>query len=499
MQAMDIYYHLLTAWGFIQSGGYSGWDFWQYAPLGRIHIYPPFLHLIFAGFIKLGANQIILAKSCEVLIPCVFLAVLWNFIKVNYGQRFAFFVVLVFFSSFSFYLFLANHLPATLAFIFGILSLEQLFRKQLLRSSILLGLCFYTHIGSSWFFIAAFILYGIFNKQARGKALFVSAAAFLLALPMIIKELNGLKYINTLGLELNERYLIQVKAVDLVFAAFGLALALKRRQGHALFLAFFIAGFIFLSYPYRYFCAEGYFPVIILCALFLDRLYQAAGRKSVILMIAVFTLVISPTWQLYKDIADKRVSYKINIFDSALINLLLAKGRVLWFPKEYVSTARIVKENSGERDIVFSSLNFIGLTVASLSGRASANALLPEMKLPQNYNPLTSSKIIIFSQTDDPLATNKIINALKLIKAGENDFFVVYKNSGCNVSAGIRKSVLPFSLIWVIGLLVLLAFWQADRFDKWGQRLFCKKAAVPNNRDWSIDPYPPELKKKYKY
>ena len=40
-QFMDIYYHLSCAWGFIQAGGYSGWDFWQYAPVGRTHIYPP--------------------------------------------------------------------------------------------------------------------------------------------------------------------------------------------------------------------------------------------------------------------------------------------------------------------------------------------------------------------------------------------------------------------------------------------------------------------------
>ena len=27
-QHIDIYYHLLTAWGFIKAGGYTNWDFW---------------------------------------------------------------------------------------------------------------------------------------------------------------------------------------------------------------------------------------------------------------------------------------------------------------------------------------------------------------------------------------------------------------------------------------------------------------------------------------
>ena len=69
-RSMDIYYHLLTAWGFIQSGGYSGWDFWEYAPVGRMHIYPPVFHIVLAFLIKLGMNKIILAKILRR--PCRF-------------------------------------------------------------------------------------------------------------------------------------------------------------------------------------------------------------------------------------------------------------------------------------------------------------------------------------------------------------------------------------------------------------------------------------------
>src|SRR3990167_1371545 len=71
-QFMDIYYHLLTAWGFIQAGGYSGWDFWQYAPAGRIHIYPPLLHIVLAFFIKSGISKIILVKFLETAAPISF-------------------------------------------------------------------------------------------------------------------------------------------------------------------------------------------------------------------------------------------------------------------------------------------------------------------------------------------------------------------------------------------------------------------------------------------
>jgi len=467
LQSMDIYYHLLTAWGFIQAGGYSNWDFWQYAPAGRIHIYPPLFHLLLAGLIKSGVNQIILAKLGEVVIPSLFLAVLWKFIKAHYGNRLAFLVILVFFSSFSFYLSLINHLPATLAFVFGILAWDQFFKGKLLRSGLLLAACFYTHIGLSWFFTLAFLLYVLINKEEKKGGLFILGTALILALPMIIKEAHALKFISSLGLDMRERYLSQVKVIDLLFALAGLAIALKRRGRYVLFLTFFIAGLIFLLYPYRFFSAEGYFPVILLAGLFLERLYQGINKRYVIFSIALFTLILSPTWAFYQDAGNKKISYKLRLLDSGFINLILARGQVAWFPKQYLSTAKLVKENSQEREIVFSSLNSIGLTIASLSGRATANALLPEIRLSDDYNPLLSAKIIIFTRIDDPGVTGKIISALKLVELGGNDFFVVYKNPGCQAQVKINPAILPFWLIFAIGLGVLLAFWQAGRIEGW--------------------------------
>jgi len=467
LQSMDIYYHLLTAWGFIQAGGYSGWDFWQFAPVGRMHIYPPFFHLILAGLIKLGANQIILAKIFEIAAPSIFLVVLWKFIRVHFDSRLAFFVNLAFFSSFSFYLSLANHIPATLTFIFGILAIGQFFKGKLLRSAILLALCFYTHIGLSWFFAATFLIYALINKEEKRRALIILGIGLILALPMIIKEISGLKYISMLGLDMREKYLSKIKIVDIFFALAGLIIAFKQKGKYGLFLAFFIASFIFIIYPYRFFSGEGYFPVVMLVALFLGWLYQGFKKRYLLFIIALFTLTVSPTWSMYKEnTAQSKISHKINIFDSGFVNLLLAKGQILWFPKEYLSTADLVRENSQKSDIVFCPMDFIGLTVSSLAGRATANALLPEIRLSNDYNPLLSSRIIIFTKIDDPVVTGKVINSLQLIKIGENDFFAVYKNPACKAAVDIRKASVPFWLISLIGVLVLLVFWRSAEIEK---------------------------------
>ncbi|MDD2680072.1 MAG: hypothetical protein PHO03_04685 [Candidatus Omnitrophica bacterium] len=462
---MDIYYHLLTAQGFIQAGGYSGWDFWQYAPVGRPHIYPPFFHLALAGLMQAGLSPVILAKLCEALIPVILLAVLWKFIKDNYSQQLAFFVVLLFFSSVSFYLSLLSHIPASLAFIFGILSLSQLFKKRLLRSAILLSLVFYTHIGISLFFALTFLIYGLLNKELRKRAIGVLITALILALPIIIKELSVFKFIRTFGFSLHEKYLCQIKILESILALIGLFQALKKGREYRLFAAIFLASLIFIIYPYRFLSAEGYFPVILLGAFCLSNLYQKINRRYFIPVIAVFIFLVSPTFSMYKEVRETKVDYRIKFFDTTFLNLLLARSGIFWFPQEYISAANMVEANSAPQDITYCTLNFLGLTISSIAGRPSANALLPEIKKAEDFNPFASSKIIVFTRIDDAQAVEAAVKRLNLVKVGENKFFLVYKNTACQARAGVVKASVPFGAIICIAALFLFIFWQAARLE----------------------------------
>ncbi|MFA7652553.1 MAG: hypothetical protein WCY42_02120 [Candidatus Omnitrophota bacterium] len=464
-QFMDIYYHLLTAQGFIQAGGYSGWDFWQYAPAGRPHIYPPFFHLALAGFIQAGVNPVILAKLCESLIPVVLLITLWKFIKDNYGPELAFFSALLFFSSSSFYLSLLNHIPATLSLIFGILSLSQLFKKRLLRSAILLSLVFYTHIGISFFFAMTFLIYGLLNKEIRKRATGVLLTALILGLPIIIKELSVLKFMHTFGFNLHEKYLCQIKIIESILGVIGLFQSLKRGKEYRLFAGMFLASLVFIIYPYRLLSAEGYLPIILLCAFCLLNLYRKVNKRYLILVIAVFILFFSPTFSMYKEVRETKIDYKVKMFDSAFLNLLLARSKIFWFPQEYISAAKIVEANSGPADITYCTLDFLGLTISSIAARPSANALLPEIKTVKGFNPFIGSTIIIFTRIDDERMVDLTVRKLNLVKVGENKFFLVYKNTGCRSQAGVIKATLPFWVVSCAAALLLFIFWQAARIE----------------------------------
>jgi len=462
-QFMDIYYHLLTAWGFLQAGGYSGWDFWQYAPVGRIHIYPPVFHIILALLIRSGISKVILAKFFEAVTPAVFLIVLWRFIRKNYNERLAFFVTLAFGSSLSFYLSLLNHVPATIAFILGFLAFEQMFQKKILRSLILLSLCFYTHIGISWFFLFSFIFYGLSNKEYKNPSFFIALSTFILSSPILFKQLTGLKFISSLGFALSERYVCQFKIIDYVLAFFGLILSSKMNGKYRLFLSLFLASFIFLIYPYRFFSAEGYLPIIFLSALALYHLYEKLKNKTYIkyfyfLTIIFIILFLSPTVSMDRRKGEDKLIFKLRFCDSAFIGMLFARGGTIWFPQEYLSAAALIKKNSEDNDIVYSSLDISGMTLASISGRATANALFPEIGPLRRFNPIKAAKIIVFVKDDKVDLLNRIVDNYKLIKIGENKIFILYKNLSCNTKIDLKRASLPFWAILSIGFIFMVLF-----------------------------------------
>lgn len=457
-QYMDIYYHLLTAWGFLQSGGYSGWDFWQYAPAGRVHIYPPLFHLILALFMKLGFSQVILAKVSEIIFPWLLLLVTWQFTRKNYSARLGFFVTIMFFSSFAFYLSLLNHIPSTIALIFAILSLGELFKNKLIRSAILLSLCFYTHIGVSIYFTIVFFTLGMLSSDKRKGVLKIVIITAVLVFPAVIKQLSSLSSVTALGYHLSGGYLLKLKLWEPLLALLGLVIAFRHRKAYALFLGLFISSFIFILYPNRFFCEEGYFALIFPAALTLDYLYSNIKFKYLALLVCAAILLISPTLLVNLNNPKENWPPKVLFSDSAFMGMLFAKGQTLWFPNEYMEAATIIRENSKEGDIVFSTLGIAGLAVSSLAGRASANALLPEIKESYFFDPLLSSKMVIFTAIDEEDQVNSIASFYRLSLVSTNKFFKIYKNNNSSIVNEVRRASVPFWLIFIWGIALILMY-----------------------------------------
>jgi hypothetical protein len=464
-QFLDIYYHLQVAWGFIQAGGYSSWDFWEYAPFGRPHIYPPLFHLLLALFMKLGVSVIYLAKLFELVPPVIFLLIIWNFIRNNYGQQLGFFVVVALGSSFAFFVSLANHIPSSLALIFGFFSFGEFFKNRLLRTTILLAMCFYTHISVSWFFALSYIFYAIMDKNSRINSLRVVFYSLLIALPILIPELLNFHSIRLVGHNGLEKFHLQIKVFDYILAGFGLFLAVKMTTRYKLFISLFLASFIFLAYPYRFLSAEGYLPVILFSALTMQFIWQRLKERMFrvkeifIGVLIAFILFISPTLFLDKSSGCNKISYKVDWVDAAFSGLLLAKGSSIWYPWVYLPTVDIIKANSNSKDVVYSSINLTGIILSSLSQRATANVLLPETLPSTQVDPFSVSNIIVMPKDSDEEFINGISKKYNLIKVEENKYFSVFRNPALASGLKIIKAVFGFPAIIGISFLLAGLFW----------------------------------------
>lgn len=444
-QHLDIYYHLLTAWGFIRAEGYSSWDFWQYAPVGRPHVYPPLFHIVLALFMKAGADKIILAKIFSVIIPWTFLFTLWNFLRKNFSSCLAFFSLITISSSLSFYASLTNHMPSTIALTFGVLTIWQFMKRKTVFALLLLTLCFYTHIGVSYFIMITLVIYALFNKEYFSQALIVTIGAAVLASPMIIRQLYG---INLLSLpSVKENYSCEFKTIDYILAAIGFVILLRSRGKGRLFLALFLASFVYLPYLARFFSGEGYLPVALLAAVALYGICESFGRnryaKYIVILIALFMLIFSPTIATGKLEVGEPPN-RVFLFDSAVMNMLFPKANermissTIWFEERYLFASELIRANSSPDDIIYCTDDIAGLCLAVVSGRATANYLLPEVRSEGRTDPYADSKIIIALKYRDPGAMKEIAEKYGLVLLGENEIFDVYKNPSAKAKIFIR-------------------------------------------------------------
>ncbi len=452
---MDIYYHLVTSWGFLDAGGYSAWDFWQYAPIGRPHYYPPLVHVIFAAGLGAGIAPILLAKIAEVVMPIIFLAVLWRFCRRHAGDEYAFWVLAAASASFQFYLSLANHVPATLGLVFAFFAVDALLRGFARRAAWWLALCFYTHIGVAWFFAAAGICFYILHRESRRSIAEALRIAGLLALPMILWE--GVLSVNlaSVGFALNEIYTSKFKVWEYLLAAAGCYYAWRAGAFGRMLLSIACASLVLLVYPYRFFSGEGYIAAALLAGYGLLRmrafLFAVRGKAAARAFgagVAVMLFLVTPTVTLAPKSQFSWGKPQIAFGDSSFMGLMLSRAESLWFPQEFEAAAALVREHARPGETVLSTLDPVGLALGAMTARPTANSLFPEAAALRVFDGFSTSRVIVFTIEDPQEAVAQIVEEYGLRYVGRTKGFLVYVNDRTSMPLPAHRATLPW---WAMG------------------------------------------------
>ncbi len=91
---IDTYYHMGVIEGFSQAGGVTTRAFWELAPGGRVHIYPPSLHVIgyFLSLIGMSPRTYITLVSAFCYVGCMLTT--WIWLRRIIGARSALFAII---------------------------------------------------------------------------------------------------------------------------------------------------------------------------------------------------------------------------------------------------------------------------------------------------------------------------------------------------------------------------------------------------------------------
>lgn len=465
---LDIYYHLSAALGFDKAGGLVTHAFWEYAPAGRPHLYPPLFSLIILLFIKLGFQGLFIVRLLSVIIfPC-FLYVVWLFSASSFNRRAAFFAVLISVSLYSLFLSILTFMPVTIAVMMGLLSFWAAQKSRVIAASIFLALSFYTYAQFSWVITISLLAYAVVARQRRDVYLRVVALGIILALPIIVYLLaNRSHYHIRLApekfiLEINLALILAVFAVREVFAK-------KGRYYYPLILAISALPFS-LFYPYRYVSGQGLIGLILLTAIAADRICCAFKCKSEILITTCLALLIilSPAILITPD---GRARFEAS---NSTYSNLISPNKDIVRSNEYSVYSKfigelvdITRKYTGRYDIIFVNRQFADTIIASLSDRSSLSGMLLEIAPSQEKSDIADAKLAIWLKNTDDKADAlmpEIVNRYALQRVAETEMAYVYLNVNSRGSIRIAKVAISYTFILVIfACMLLLLTWDLKR------------------------------------
>jgi hypothetical protein len=457
-QYVDAYYHLSCANGFIKSGGWVGWSWWDYAPAGRPQIYPPLYHIILAFLQKIGLSGLNSVRVTEVITPGLFFFTFWLVLRRIASSFFSFLSLFTLSSFFSFYSSVSANVPASLALVFGFLSWYFFKKGKLVSSSIFLILSFYTHAGIPWIFFISFLLVTLL-KEYRLLSLKIILLGLLGYLPLLIHQLCYLEYISFRFLK--ETYFSHLSIFILILGIISLFFTLKKELKTHLFAGYLLGSIIvFFRYPYRFLSAQGIIGLAFFCSLFLEKYLPSFKKLSGKI---IFALLCMYLFFFHTTIDLEGGKFKLNLLNSTYYNFFTGKiyrlleFRSFFYPQYYLPLVEVIQKNTKTCEIISSNLKITGQIFSSLSGRATSNSMLQEVRGKSTDFIYTFAKVVVWMKPED-----RTLYALKdklgWKKIYENEIASVFKNPRLDYCIRPLKAKVSFRYITIIFIIFFFVY-----------------------------------------
>ncbi len=467
---LDSSYHLCIAQPVREAGGPMVYEWWEYAPAGRPHLYPPLVHLLIALLLKAGCPPLMAIRLLSALIVPMVVWTLYVVTRRLWTPVVALSCLLLAAIPFSFHLKLAETLASGLALCELLWFMVAIRGRRTIAAACLLGLMWYTHLGIPWVAVMSMGWAWLMKAIPRDRRLWISlAAGVLLGSPWLWHLGMHLDAIHVIRRYENE--LLDVIPLLYLFALAGAWRAWRQGGGVRLLVSLWL-GFCVMAFPFtfRWLSGEGLLPLILLagfgvaiCAETLAR-RQARGHHRVGWIVLLAGLVLlCPSWRVGRG--KSRVSWR----DTApfhLLNWSAAQPRPTDVQLHDPSVARwagTVARISRPREILWSNASYTGGLVAALAGRPTSSAMFYEVPPRQPFDPLTSAHWVLwFKIAPEPgqLTLDHVVHQHPLTVIEEDDIATLFQNASATELARRPQPVLPWWLAsGFIACLMGMAVW----------------------------------------
>lgn len=455
---LDSYYHLAAMQGFRDAGGLVLHAFWEQAPEGRPHLYPPLFHLLSLPALQAGLHPITLARVWSWASFPLLLLVAWVALRPVLTSRGLCLVLAALAAPYSFFLGCVNYLPATLALAAGLGLALALHKRRWLAGGLLLGLGFWLHAGIPWLLTLATLLFAWFDPSRRKTALAAAALGLAVGAPWLIHMARHLPLLHPQPR--GEERFFETPLLLLALALAGLKICWDRGGTHRFFVALAL-GFLpmLAGYRFRFLATQGLFPFLLTAGIALDAAVERAGRGWLRALVPVSILMGSFTLQGAQGERWRWIPADSAFSTLSGLQTLAPRptAEPLYNDTLLPELAAAVREKTAQDDLIFCNVPYLGGMLSVLTGRATTNQMLREMAERPIDEQIRPARAVVWLK--DPSGTGATPGLARAVErhglryAGESEIAYLYVNPSAEGRRRVARAVVPG---WAASLAILL-------------------------------------------
>lgn len=449
---VDIYYHMSVALSFDRVGGIVLWDFWEFAPEGRPHLYPPFLHCIMLLLSEV-ADHIAVGKFISFIMFPASQITLWVSSREIFSRKTAFYALLVLSSSLMYFRLQAVTSAAALVLVLVPLVFYSFEKGKVIAPVILLTACLYTHVGMGPIALSAFVLYSILRRERLKEAAKVVAASLILYIPWGLHTL-----VNMESLSANSPPSAgSLMLFPWIFGIIGMLICVRKKKEFLIPVCLFACMTpIAFSYWGR-FTGHSVLPLAMFSGIALSQVDEKLTRtkKTAFIIGALFVVsLVAPTIGARPERGTNpqrsqretmKPQQRLTITFASLLVALPTMQSDSYLTHDNLKMAEIIRKNSQQNEIVFIQGGSWGCFVTATTGRPQALGMWQEVAADYEPDPRSASVFVIPKERRVPG---------ELTKIGETDRWAVYRTAQKR-TVDIPRATVGKGIVYMIMILGL--------------------------------------------